>query len=213
MPRLLRYNLAPTLDGLIASAPSHATPWIVSDPTIDFAALYAEFDTFIMGRRTYETFLSLPGGENPLSGRPRGSVVVFSRSNGRGDEDDAAPEGKDKGKGGVPVADGGWREGVTVVGAKGGDEEVVDFVRGLKRQQEGKDIWLMGGGEVAGLLMRAGLVDVIEAAIMPVVVGQGVKMFGEGMTGAGEEGWKLELEKAQKLETGILMTRYRVVYD
>jgi hypothetical protein len=58
-------------------------------------------------------------------------------------------------------------------------------------------------------------VDVVEAAVMPVVVGQGVKMFGEGggEGDKGEEGWKLVLEKAEALKSGILMTRYRVVYD
>ncbi|KAK3290896.1 dihydrofolate reductase-like domain-containing protein [Chaetomium fimeti] len=192
MPPLLRYNLAPTLNGLIASLPSHTTPWIIPDPTIDFAALYAQFDTFIMGRRTYETFLAMPPGENPLRGRARESVVVFTRDVDRRREE--------------------WGREVTVVG-----EGVVGVVRGLKESQrrEGKDIWLMGGGELAGVLMRAGLVDVVEAAVMPVVVGRGVKMFGEGggEGDRGEEGWRLVLEKAEALESGILMTRYRVVYD
>ena len=197
MPPLLRYNLAPTLNGLIASQPRHSTPWITPDPTIDFAALYAEFDRFVMGRKTYETFLAMPAGENPLAGRPRESVVVFTRDEGRRRA---------------------WEGVVTVVG-----EGVVECVRGLKERGgeagEGggkrKDIWLMGGGELAGLLLRAGLVDVVEAAIMPVVVGQGVKMFGErgGEGDKGEEGWKLVLEKAEALKSGILMTRYRVVYD
>lgn len=189
--RLLRYNLAPTLNGVIASLPSHTTPWIVSDATISFPALYASFSTFIMGRRTYETFLAMgaTGGEgNPLAGRPRESVVVFTRD---GDKARA------------------WEEqgGVTVVG-----EGMVEFVRGLKEKEgEEGDIWLMGGGEVAGVLMRAGLVDVVEAAIMPVVVlGEGVRMFGEGVEGGD---WKLVLESVEGLESGIVMTRYRVVYD
>jgi riboflavin biosynthesis pyrimidine reductase len=76
----------------------------------------------------------------------------------------------------------------------------------------------MGGGELAGLLLRAGLVDVVEAAIMPVIVPNGVGMFGEGMLagdgdGREERGWKLVLEDVERKETGILMTRYRVVYE
>ncbi|KAH6649312.1 dihydrofolate reductase-like domain-containing protein [Chaetomium tenue] len=196
MTRLLRYNLAPTLNGIIASLPHHTTPWIVPDPTIDFAALYAEFDTFVMGRKTYETFLAMPAGENPLKGRSRESVVVFTRDEGKRGE---------------------WGGEVTVVGDGGGvgGEGVVEVVRGLKEREGGKDIWLMGGGELAGLLMRAGLVDVVEAAVMPVVVAKGVKMFGEGggEGDKGEDGWKLVLEKAEALKSGILMTRYRVVYD
>ena len=186
--RLLRYNLAPTLNGLIASLPSHTTPWIIDDPTIDFPALYAQFSTFIMGRRTYQAFLSQP--ENPLDGFPKEKVVVFTR------------DGKWESE---------WGDRVTVVG--GG---IVEFVRGLKGEGEGdkgdKDIWLMGGGEVAGVLMGAGLVDVVEAAIMPVVVGGGVGMFGVGGLGGSENGWRLKLEKVEVLESGILMTRYSVLY-
>lgn len=190
MPRLLRYNLAPALNGTIASLPSHTTPWIVDDPTIDFAALYAEFDTFIMGRKTYETFLAMSAGENPLAGRERGSVVVLTRDVSKREE---------------------WGGEVTVVG-----EGVVEFVKGLKSKQ-GKDIWLMGGGELAGLLLRAGLIDIVEAAIMPVIVPGGVGMFGEGISAGdgdrGEDGWKLVLEDVERKETGILMTKYRVVYE
>jgi dihydrofolate reductase len=192
---LLRYNLAPTLNGYIASLPSHSTPWIVEDATIDFPSLYAEFSSFVMGRKTYETFLKLgeadPSVGNPLAGRPRETVVVFSRDEGFKRE---------------------FGEVVTVVDG----EEGVEVVRGLKERGE-RDVWLMGGGELAGLLMRRGLVDVVEAAIMPVVVTEGVKMFGEGRGDdegdKGEVGWRLLLEKAEKLETGILMTRYKVLYD
>ncbi|KAK3896679.1 bifunctional deaminase-reductase domain protein [Staphylotrichum tortipilum] len=190
--RLLRYNFAPTLNGTIASLPSHTTPWIVSDPSISFPALYASFSTFIMGRKTYEALLAMAaaGEKNPLAGRPRESVVVFTR------DTDKAREWDGEGKGDVTVV----------------KEGIVGFVRGLKEKEEGGgDIWLMGGGEVAGVLMRAGLVDVVEAAIMPVVVlGEGVRMFGD----AGDGGdLKLVLEKVEGLESGIVMTRYRVVYD
>ncbi|KAL1839222.1 hypothetical protein VTJ49DRAFT_1740 [Mycothermus thermophilus] len=210
MPRLLRYNLAPSLNGLIASLPHYDVPWIVDDPTIDFAALYAEFDTFLMGRRTYETFLAM-GSDNPLAGRPRESVVVFSRS---------VPPSATEGGGDGKVR---WWEQVTVVSGN-----AAEYVRRLK-DGAGKDIWLMGGGGLARELLRAGLVDVVEAAIMPVIVGRGVGMFGEeecwkriGSSEAaeerdGEEGeardWKLVLESVEKKESGILMTKYRVVYE
>ncbi|KAL2133162.1 hypothetical protein VTI74DRAFT_2823 [Chaetomium olivicolor] len=197
MAPLIRYNLAPTLNGLVASLPSHSHAWIVPDPTIDFAALFAEFSHFLMGRKTYETFLSLPEGENLLAGRPREAVVVFTRDESKVKE---------------------WGEKVTVV-----REDVVGFVRGLKKkagpeggeEAKGKDIWIMGGGELAGMLLRAGLVDVVEAAIMPVIVGKGVPMFGEGRGegDTGEQGWKLQLEDVNRKESGILMTRYRVLYD
>ena len=51
--RGLSYGVAMSLDGFIAG--SHGeNDWIVSDPEIDFAAIWAQFDTLLMGRRTYE---------------------------------------------------------------------------------------------------------------------------------------------------------------
>lgn len=51
--RRLRYNCAATLDGFIADADG-GYDWIVDDASIDFGAPFAEFDTFVMGRKTYE---------------------------------------------------------------------------------------------------------------------------------------------------------------
>jgi dihydrofolate reductase len=64
-----------SVDGYIAG-PNGEFDWIVHDPTIDFTGLLAEFDTFILGRKTYELTLQ-PG--NP--GFPAGSrAFVFSRT-------------------------------------------------------------------------------------------------------------------------------------
>ena len=51
--RRLRYGVAMSLDGFIAG-PKGEYDWIVPDPAIDFAAIHAQFDTMLMGRRTYE---------------------------------------------------------------------------------------------------------------------------------------------------------------
>ena len=51
--RRLRYNVAMSLDGCIAGR-NGEHDWIPLDPTIDFEALFAAFDTVLMGRRTYE---------------------------------------------------------------------------------------------------------------------------------------------------------------
>lgn len=50
---LLRYNVAMSLDGFIAREDG-AYDWIPADPGVDFAALFAGFDSFVMGRKTYE---------------------------------------------------------------------------------------------------------------------------------------------------------------
>lgn len=51
--RRLRYGVAMSLDGFIAG-PNGEYDWIVHDPAIDFAAMFARYDTFLMGRLTYE---------------------------------------------------------------------------------------------------------------------------------------------------------------
>jgi dihydrofolate reductase len=51
-----------------------------------------------------------------------------------------------------------------------------DFVRQLK-QQKGKDIWLVGGGEIVTLLHDAGLIDEYILAFIPVILGEGIELF------------------------------------
>ena len=75
MNRRLRYQVAMSLDGFIAG-PNGEYDWIMMDPSIDFAALYEEFDTVVMGRKTYEV-MTEQGGSGAMPGL---DVVVFSRT-------------------------------------------------------------------------------------------------------------------------------------
>lgn len=69
--RRIRYQVACSVDGYIAG-PNGEFDWIVSDPEIDFGAIFSQFDTLLMGRKTFET---MPDGG---AGTP--GVVVFSRT-------------------------------------------------------------------------------------------------------------------------------------
>ncbi|MFZ0200103.1 MAG: dihydrofolate reductase family protein [Candidatus Sulfotelmatobacter sp.] len=51
--RRIRYGVAASLDGFIAG-PNGEVDWITLDPEVDFAEIWAQFDTLLMGRRTYE---------------------------------------------------------------------------------------------------------------------------------------------------------------
>lgn len=51
--RAVRYNVAATLDGYIATADG-GFDWIPNDPTVDFAAIFARIDTVLIGRHSYE---------------------------------------------------------------------------------------------------------------------------------------------------------------
>jgi len=73
--RRLRYQVAVTLDGFIAG-PNGEYDWIVPDPAVDFGALYKQFDTAIMGRKTYE--VGIAQGENITM--PGIEIIVFSRT-------------------------------------------------------------------------------------------------------------------------------------
>ncbi|HEX6535591.1 MAG TPA: dihydrofolate reductase family protein, partial [Gemmatimonadaceae bacterium] len=73
--RRVRYLVAMSLDGYIAG-PGGEIDWIVHDPTIDFAALYAGFDTVLLGRRTYELTRQPGAPAWPAGWR----VYVFSRT-------------------------------------------------------------------------------------------------------------------------------------
>jgi dihydrofolate reductase len=54
------YRVAVSLDGYIAG-PNGEADWIVSDPEVNFAEIWAQFDTLLMGRRTYEPAASRLG--------------------------------------------------------------------------------------------------------------------------------------------------------
>jgi dihydrofolate reductase len=72
---VIRHVVTMSLDGYIAG-PQGEVDWIVSEPAIDFGALFAQFDTFLIGRRTFE-LMSKPGSP-PLP--PGSKTFVFSRT-------------------------------------------------------------------------------------------------------------------------------------
>jgi dihydrofolate reductase len=165
----IRYCVAASLDGYIAG-PNGEYDWIVQDPEIDFDAMFAQFDTFLVGRRTFET---MAGGPK-LSGK----VVVFSRT--------LRPEDHPE---------------VTIVA--GNEREVVEALRG----EPGKDIWLFGGGELFRNLLEAGLVDTVEVAIIPILLGGGIPLLPPP---AQSTGLKLTGRRVYEA-TGIVLLYYDVL--
>jgi dihydrofolate reductase len=55
-------------------------------------------------------------------------------------------------------------------------EDLGGAVRALKGQP-GKDVWLFGGGDLFRSLLGLGLVDTVEVAVVPVLLGQGVPLL------------------------------------
>lgn len=170
--RKLRYNVAVSLDGFIAT-PNGGYDWIVDEPGIDFTALFAEFDLFVMGRKTYEVMLS-QGVNDPTIDK---QVVVASRT---------------------LISTG--RPNVTII-----RDDVAKLVAEFKSQQ-GKDIWLFGGGQLARQLLDARLVDNIEVGIMPVLLSEGIPLLPVGHR------VRLKLNSSKSYPSGIMMLNYSVDY-
>ena len=140
--RRVRYSVAMSLDGYLAG-PNGEADWILMDPDIDFGTIFTQFDTLLMGRRTFEATGARGGASSgPFAGM---TVVVASRTLRQADH----PK-------------------VTVIGAN-----LVDEVAAMK-QRDGKDIWLFGGGDLFRSLLDANLVDGVEVAVIPVLLGQGI---------------------------------------
>jgi dihydrofolate reductase len=140
--RRVRYSVAMSLDGYIAG-PDGEADWIVMDPEIDFKALFADFDTILVGRRSFEAMAGQGGGSMPGM-----KTIVFSRTLRQSDH----PK-------------------LTIIA---GDE--AEALAAL-REKPGKDIWLFGGGLLFRSLLDAGLVDAVEVAVVPVLLGGGIPLL------------------------------------
>ncbi len=83
-------------------------------------------------------------------------------------------------------------------------EDAAEFVRDLKNQ-EGKDICVMGGGLLAKSLFEANLIDEIGFNIHPVLLGQGIPLFHEMKSQI-----DLELLDCKRFKNGCVLVTYRV---
>jgi dihydrofolate reductase len=144
-PRI-RFSAAVSLDGYIAG-PNGEADWIVPDPDTDFLALMAQFDTILVGRRTFETMVRVK-----RTTMPGMRTVVVSTTLRQVDY----PE-------------------VTIIG-----EGVEAAVKSLRANSH-KDVWLFGGGEIFRRLLDAGLVDSVELAIEPILLGDGIPLVRDAL--------------------------------
>jgi dihydrofolate reductase len=170
--RRIRYQVATSLDGYIAG-PKGEADWIITDPEIDFHALFAQFDAALIGRRTFE---AMARGKKKAGAMPGMKTFVFSRTLRQSD---------------YPK--------VTIVG-----DDIEQTVSAL-RAEPGKDIWLFGGGQLFRSLAEKGLVDTVEVAVVPVLLGGGIPLLPPP---AGKVNLKLTGHKVYG--TGIVFLHYAV---
>ncbi|MEQ1858096.1 MAG: dihydrofolate reductase family protein, partial [Longimicrobiales bacterium] len=85
-------------------------------------------------------------------------------------------------------------------------KDVEAFVADLKKQS-GNDIWLFGGGVLFRSMLEAGLVDRVELAIIPVLLGAGIPVL-PGLDGVA----KLKLDEVTRYpKSGTMLLGYEVV--
>jgi dihydrofolate reductase len=146
------------------------------------------YDTFLFGRKTYElgiqywtTDMALKADENPkvIDIMNNFEKVVFSTTL----EDSDAQWGKTS----------LYRD------------DLVETVRELK-EQDGKDILLIGSGSLRAPLLKAGLVDRLQVHYFPLILGQGSSLFQDF-----DERIKLEVARVTTYTNGNILVDYKVL--
>jgi dihydrofolate reductase len=184
--RTITYGGAVSLDGFLAGTDG-ALDWLHFSADVQqiMRDYWKDVDTILMGRKTYAVAAAqsprkkrkpAAHGGKRTAARPSMRSYVFSRTLARLDD---------------PAAE--------LV------RDAVPFVRHLK-QQPGKGICLMGGGELAQALLGAGLVDEVGLNIHPIVLGSGIPVFRD----PGQR-VKLTLVETRPLAGGCILASYKVL--
>ena len=147
--RKVTFGGANSLDNFFAREDG-AMDWLMwSDEAMEIMNdFWPKVDCILMGRKTYEVAIKSNPPAEDAEPDSRMKTFVFSRS----------------------------LDPASVKGAEVVSENPGEFVRALKAQ-DGKDICVMGGGELANSLLEAGVIDEIWFNIHPVLLGSGVPLF------------------------------------
>lgn len=150
------YNTAATLDGFIAD-PDNSLGWLFaveSDPSVDPNAFMKGIGVLVEGSTTYEWVLrDQQIVENPERWQAfygdRPTFVFTTRQ--------------------LPVP-----AGADVRFVAG---SVVDALPAIRQAAGAGDVWVVGGGDLAGQFLDADALDEIQVAIAPVVLGSGAQVL------------------------------------
>lgn len=82
-------------------------------------------------------------------------------------------------------------------------ENIIECIAALRNEQ-GKDIWLFGGGELISMLLAANLIDEMQISYIPIILGKGIPLFPEQPK---ESKW--EIRGTKVYDSGILKVDYQ----
>lgn len=178
MRRVIHFA-AMSLDGYIAG-PEGEVDWLFMDQDYGMKEFFGSVDTALIGRKTFEFMLG-----QGVSSCPGLTNYVFTRTL----RPDSHPE-------------------VNVV-----SQDAAGTVAALRAQASGedgegaagKDIWLVGGGELFRSLLDAGMVDELVVAVHPVLLGRGIPLLPTRQTAV-----PLDLNRALPYDTGLVTLHYHV---
>jgi dihydrofolate reductase len=86
-------------------------------------------------------------------------------------------------------------------------ENHIDKIKAIK-SEAGKDIWLIGGGQINTLLLNNKLVEEVILHVMPIIIPDGIALF-EGIPNE----VMLSLNDVKKYESGVVEMKYAVQYQ
>ena len=84
------------------------------------------------------------------------------------------------------------------------DEAIDVFVNRL-RESQGKDIWLMGGGEIIASFLDAQAIDEFVISVVPIFIGDGIPLIARRHLHV-----QLSLQSVERFEDGLVQLRYAV---
>lgn len=165
-----------SLDGVIGDPQAWAMDYFDEEARADAPERLLASDAMLMGRRTYEAFAQVwPAQTGDYADRINSMrKYVFSSTLERAD----------------------WSNSTVIRG------DVADEAGKLK-QQDGQDLVIYGHGLLGQTLLAHSLLDELQFAIHPVVVGGGKLLFREG------EKATLSLLAARTLGTGVVVLSYQ----
>jgi dihydrofolate reductase len=181
--RKLIYDVAASLDNFISHSDGSIDGFLTEGEFVgDFLERIKSYGVALMGRRTYQWGYAygLQEGEPAYTQvNPELMNYIFSKT--------------------LTFEPGQLIEVI--------NHDELDFVRMLK-SGEGNPIWLCGGGELAATLLDAQLIDELVIKLNPVILGEGVRLFGPSKAKVA-----LQLLDSKSYDNGLLLLRYQIGYQ